>query len=41
MDQVAKFQKETQRPLDMRGLDVPGACVGKGHGSHSAKGHDD
>ncbi len=34
MDLVAKYQKETQRPLDARGLDNPGACFGKGHGHH-------
>jgi hypothetical protein len=39
MDLVAKYQKETQRPLDTRGLDNPGACFGKGHGHHAHHGH--
>jgi hypothetical protein len=53
MDLVAKFQKETKRAVDTRGLDRPGACTGRGHaddddrhrgrhGRHSRHhGHDD
>ena len=31
MDLVAKFQKETKKPLDTRGLHEPGECFGNGH----------
>jgi hypothetical protein len=41
MDLVAKYQKETQRPLDTRGLDNPGACFGKGHDERGHHGHGD
>jgi hypothetical protein len=39
MDLVARYQKETHRSLDTRGLDNPGMCKAKGHGHHHH--HDD
>jgi hypothetical protein len=38
MDLVARYQKESHRPLDTRGLDAPGLCKAKGRHHHH---HDD